>query len=257
MAMTQQVLLDMGTSPYQLLPPLTDEEYESLKQSIIETGVQVAVEVDEYGNVIDGHHRVRICEELGLEYPTHVTSGLTEQEKRSKARTLNTLRRHLSQAQKRMVIADELRENPTQSNNAIAKRLGVSDSTVGLVRAELGEEVESEWREGADGKMYPARHRTTEVRPVEGSSLDFLEQFKERLPEYDEPAVPRMHDPSSFEIPTTRYAGPQYFSVAWALLEADRDVVMAAVKRAKKDYELANQADAIVAICQEFLDGRA
>lgn len=249
----QQVLDIRTTETYQLLPPLTEEEYDSLRESILEQGVLVPIEVDEDGNIIDGHHRAKICRELDIDFPTNIRGGLTDQEKRSLARTLNTQRRHMSQAQKRMVIADELRENPSQSNNAIAKRLGVSDSTVGLVRAELGDEVASEWREGADGKVYPARHRTTEVRPVEGSSLDFLEQFKDRLPEYDEPA----ETPSEFEIPTTRNTGPQYFTLSWAVLEEDRDVVMAAVKRAKKDYEVANQADALVAVCQEFLDGRA
>lgn len=236
-------------TPYQLLPPLTEDEYESLKADIAVHGVRIPVEVDENDVIIDGHNRARICNELGIDYPRNVRSGLTDQEKRSLARSLNTLRRHLSQAQKRMVIADELRENPSDSNNAIAKRLGVSDSTVGLVRSDLGDEVASEWRRGADGKLYPATHQTTRVSAVEGSTLEFLDQFKERVEDYDE-------QPETFEIPTTRNTGPQYFSVSWALLEDDRDIVLAAVKRAKKDYEVSNQAEALVAICQEYLDAR-
>lgn len=236
----------MTATPYQLLPPLTDEEYDALKESIRSQGVLIPVEMDEEGNILDGHHRVRIAQELGVEYEVNVRSGLDEREKRSLSRTLNTQRRHLSQAQKRMVIADELRENPSESNNAIAKRLGVSDSTVGLVRASLGDEVQSEWRVGADGKKYPATHQTTTVKPLSpGAATQFLDRFQN-------------HEASTqtdFEVPTTRHTGPQYFQVHWALLEEDRDVVVAAVKQAKNDLGLRNTGEAIVAVCQRYLDG--
>jgi len=43
------------------MPPLTAEEYATLKADIAAHGVQVAVEVDDEGNVLDGHHRVRAC----------------------------------------------------------------------------------------------------------------------------------------------------------------------------------------------------
>lgn len=41
---------------YQLLPDLTEEEYEALKADIAERGVMVPIELDEQGNVLDGHH---------------------------------------------------------------------------------------------------------------------------------------------------------------------------------------------------------
>lgn len=239
----------MTDSPYQLLPPLSEEEYEALKESIREKGVLVAVEVDEFGVVLDGHHRVQIATELGIEYPTNVRSGLDEAAKRSLARTLNTQRRHLSQAQKRMVIADELRENPSHSNNAIAKRLGVSDSTVGLVRQDLGDEVASEWRVGADGKHYPAVHNKATVRSmssVPGSPTDFLERFR---------SSEETKETVEFEVPTQRSSGPQYFQVSWSLLEDDRDVVIAAVKAARSQFGLRNTGEAIVEICRRFSDG--
>lgn len=237
----------MIDSPYQLLPPLSDEEYEALKESIRQEGIHIPVEVDEDGNILDGHHRARIALELGIEYPTNVRVGLTEVQKRSLSRTLNTQRRHLSQAQKRMVIADELRENPSDSNNAIAKRLGVSDSTVGIVRSTLGDEVASEWRVGADGKKYPATHQTTNVRPL---SAEAATNFLDRFQSPEEPAP-------DFEVPTTRHTGPQYFQVHWALLEEDRDVVLEAVKLAKKNLGLRNTGEAIVAVCKEYLNVKA
>ena len=85
---------------YQLLPDLPADDYERLKADIAERGVLVAVELDEHGNVLDGHHRVRIATELGVDYPTIVRSGLAEHEKRLHAVSLNLARRHLTDAQK-------------------------------------------------------------------------------------------------------------------------------------------------------------
>ncbi len=50
--------------PYQLLPPLSDDEYRALKADIAVHGVLVAVEVDDQGHIIDGHHRVQAWQEL-------------------------------------------------------------------------------------------------------------------------------------------------------------------------------------------------
>lgn len=128
---------NMEETKYQVMPPLTAEEYESLKADIAEHGVLVPVEVDECGNILDGHHRIKACEELGItEYPTKVRSGLTEEQKRQHARRLNLARRHLSQAQKRELICQQLQEAPDMSDRQIAKLLGVSHPTVGTVRRE-------------------------------------------------------------------------------------------------------------------------
>ena len=74
----------MSTQPYQyqLLPDLTPDEYEALKADIALRGVQVPVEYDETGAILDGHHRVRAAKELGSDWPSIVRVGLTEQQKR-------------------------------------------------------------------------------------------------------------------------------------------------------------------------------
>lgn len=146
---------------YQLLPPLSPEEFASLEASIIEHGVLVPVEYDEAGEILDGHHRVQICESLGLvDWPRFVRKGLSEIEKRSLARELNFARRHLSTAQKQALIADQLRDTPSISSRAIAARLGVDDKTVGKVRRELERTAEiPQFNEtkGQDGKDRPVR----------------------------------------------------------------------------------------------------
>lgn len=59
----------MSEKKYQILPDLTEQEYEELKTDIEARGVMVPVEYDEDGNILDGHHRVKICEELGIKWP--------------------------------------------------------------------------------------------------------------------------------------------------------------------------------------------
>lgn len=64
---------------YQLLPDLSDDEYDELKADIAERGVMVAVEYDGDGNLLDGHHRERACHELGIaDYPSVVRYGLSK-----------------------------------------------------------------------------------------------------------------------------------------------------------------------------------
>lgn len=154
----------MNEAPYQLLPPLSPDDYAALEADIIARGVLVPVEYDEAGNILDGHHRVQICEGLGLvDWPRFVRKGLSEDEKRAHARALNLSRRHLTSAQKREIIEAQLKETPSISSRAIAARFGVHHSTVSSVRARLegtGEISQLEKTEGRDGKMRPKPIRT-------------------------------------------------------------------------------------------------
>lgn len=99
----------MGTtrsSPYQVLPPLTPQEYATLRASIERDGIQYPVIKDENGVTIDGHHREAIANDLGIECPVEAVSGLTEQEKVERALVLNLGRRHLTKEQKADLVND-------------------------------------------------------------------------------------------------------------------------------------------------------
>lgn len=151
----------MTDKPYQVMPDLSEEEFRLLKEDIDKRGVLVAVEYDDRGNILDGHHRVRACEELGIkEWPKQIRYGLSDSEKRVHARQLNLARRHLNQAQKQELISDQLRDTPSLSSRAIAARLGVHHTTVQTVRDRLvdgGEISHHEEVEGRDGVRQPAR----------------------------------------------------------------------------------------------------
>ena len=149
------------TDKYQVMPPLSDVEYQTLKSDIAERGVLVPIEFciedDNTLAVLDGHNRLRICEELGItEYPRVIRARVgDEQDKLTYARKINLVRRHLNTNQKRELIKSRLKETPNLSDRNIAGMLGVSNKTIGSVRKNLvatGEIPQLEERLGADGK---------------------------------------------------------------------------------------------------------
>jgi ParB-like chromosome segregation protein Spo0J len=152
------------SNKYQVMPSLSGEEYQALKEDIAENGVLVPVVKDTDGNIIDGHYRVRAYEELLAEhrvaggYPAVERSDMTDQEKRDLAWRLNMQRRHLNRAQKHKAIERKLKESPEWADNRIAKLLGVDGKTVRLARVMLeGRKEIAKLKKliGSDGKEYP------------------------------------------------------------------------------------------------------
>ncbi len=146
---------------YQLLPPLSPEEYAALRADIAARGIQVPVDVDDNGAILDGHSRTQIAEELGIKhYPIRVVSGLTEQQKRHHVLTSNLNRRHLSRKQKREIVAQELKRSPSITDNWLAELTGVDHKTVGALRRRLvaNREIPNLTRfKARNGKVYRAR----------------------------------------------------------------------------------------------------
>ncbi len=168
---------------YQLLPSLSPEEYADLKADIAERGVQVPVEFDESGNILDGHHRMQICAELGIKnYPSIVRSGFTEEQKTEHVLSLNLNRRHLSKEQRAELVAT-LRALGW-SNRRIAGRLNVSDITV---RRDLsGATFDApDHVTGADGKQYPATMTRREDNQLPFSEVETDEDDPEATYEFD------------------------------------------------------------------------
>lgn len=124
----------VNDQPYQLLPPLADDEYAALRDDIAANGVRVPVDVDEHGQILDGHHRCRIAAELGVQCPTRVVAGLTEDGKRQHAIAVNVHRRALTREQRRALVYEELKRDPDRSDRAIARIVGVDHKTVGAIR---------------------------------------------------------------------------------------------------------------------------
>lgn len=177
---------------YQLLPNLPEDDYARLKADIAERGVLVPVELDEHGNVLDGHHRVRIADELGITYPTVTRIGMDEYEKRLHAVALNLARRHLTDAQKVMLgrkvepdVAEEARKRMAdggrggqvstpsgseKTRDEVAKQVGLgSGRTYERAKAimEKAEKVAPEVAVRAEAGELTMREVAKEVRAAE------------------------------------------------------------------------------------------
>ena len=110
------------TGKYQLLPDMGPAEFEALRADIAERGVVVPIDIDEAGEIIDGHHRYRAWLALKKNEPppTIVREGLSDQDKRAFARKNNILRRHLTREQVRAIVAAQLKDTPQWADNRSA-----------------------------------------------------------------------------------------------------------------------------------------
>lgn len=162
-------------SKYQVMPPLSDEQYAALKADISAAGVRVPIEVDEHGEIIDGHHRKQIATELGVDCPEVVVRGLEEFEKVDRAFVLNATRRHFDREQKRAVVVKSLKLHPRLADREHGRRCGVSHPTVAGVRAALeaaGQLESFTSRLGGDGRERPAHNEPIMPTPADLPAQD-------------------------------------------------------------------------------------
>ena len=171
---------------FQNMPPLSPEEYSELETSIKEHGIQVPILIDEDGVVIDGHHRQKIAQELGIRCPKRQVIDKTESEKRTLALSLNVHRRHLTREQKRALIAESIKADPQLSDREHGRRLGVSKNTAASVREDLeagGQIDHLEYRENPQGRPQPA----TKPKPKSDAELLAGAEWSPEPVEDDEP----------------------------------------------------------------------
>jgi len=191
---------------YQVMPDLTPIEYEALKADIAENGVLVPVEVDEQGELLDGHHRVRAWQELtdaGAEladYPRLIRVGWSEEQKRNHARRLNVLRRHLSKEQRDQTMVAMRADGMTLQE--VADTVGVSVGTVHAATENNFSNLKSSTTVGKDGKERPQTYKPRRPKPTalfapdaksQDGTLGTLADLKERAPDlYSEVAAGEM-----------------------------------------------------------------
>lgn len=126
------------SAPFQIFPRLPAAVEDALRASISRFGVLVPVVKDQQGRIVDGHHRSRIADELGVEYRVDTVTVTDDDEAKEMARTLNADRRHLTEEQRLAAVALLAGETVAvgreevarHSPNAIAGALGVSLKTV-------------------------------------------------------------------------------------------------------------------------------
>lgn len=168
----------------QLFDALPSHIEDALRASINRFGVLVPVVKDQHGETLDGHHRSRIADELGVKYRVDVVTVSSEDEAREIARTLNADRRQLDEEQRRAVVV-ELRRHG-HSYRAIGGALGVSHTQarndVEAARLETTfqsqDEPERVVRQG--GGSYPAKRPV--APPISAEQIDALKPENQRRP---------------------------------------------------------------------------
>ena len=188
-----------GEASFQVMPDLTPEQFEGLRASIEHHGVLVPITVDEYGVIIDGHHRAWIAQELGIECPREVRALVTDADKRSWAYEVNAIRRQLNREQRRDLVAQSLMSDPQLSDREHARRVGMSPTTVGTIRAELegrGDVSKLDTRTDSTGREQPSSKPAREPEPVEDiantgvSNLDTASDEPQPKPDRQVPPSP-------------------------------------------------------------------
>ena len=146
---------------YQIMPPMSAEEFAELKADIKANGVKVPIEFDPEDNVLDGHHRFAAWGELiseGHDIPMFdkiVRKFETEEQKWAHVIAINVKRRHLSAEQRQQLIL-QLRMPPfSYTMQQIANTVGASVATVWRDLDDAPDELREELRnlqiKGADG----------------------------------------------------------------------------------------------------------
>lgn len=146
------------SEPLQLFPELDGATEAALRASIERFGVLVPVAKTQHGEILDGYHRSRIADDLGVRYRVDVHTVADEMEAREIARTLNADRRHLSVEQRRHVVA-VLREQG-HSLRAIAGAVGAAVNTVRSDLSTVSVDTVPDRVVGLDGKSRPSRRRS-------------------------------------------------------------------------------------------------
>lgn len=175
-----------------LVPKLTKEEYEALKQSIKENGQYVPIVCTMYDVILDGHNRYKACVELGIEIRTNRIGIFDPLEEKKFVIESNLKRRQLTDPQK-IVLGMELLKleqelaNQRKTNNLkigtktplapieakgkstsiVAKKIGVSTSTFERGKAVIEKanpEIKDSWAKG-DLSTSKAYNLTTNPAP--------------------------------------------------------------------------------------------
>lgn len=136
-------LPELGPNP---MTPLTPEEYTALRTSIEEHGVMVPVLVNQHGRVIDGHYRLTIANDLGIEAPTTA--------------------KHYSEASQ---IGEDLTdEEMVDALGLNAQRRQLDDYSAGMMNLKL---LELYGVESRPGRRPVGQKTTSEIAALAGQSL--------------------------------------------------------------------------------------
>ena len=123
------------------LPELSEDAYKELKQSIKEHGLYIAITINQNGVLLDGHHRYRVCQELGIEPRFDVIESKDEYEEKRFVIHVNLKRRQLSTFQKYKASKQLLEIEREEARHRHGKKSLPDGSDLGEAVAKVAKEV--------------------------------------------------------------------------------------------------------------------
>jgi len=210
---------------FQIYPELSPEEFAALRLSIATNGIIVPVEVDDDGNIVDGHHRVRAWTELRAEgvkvpeYERKVRGYANDDEKLEQALRLNQLRRHLT-AEQRQEVVKELRKRGWSARR-IADALDVGKSTVGRDLSSVPNGT-VDTVTGLDGRQRPA-HRPPTVAAFSTKEEERARAAMKELGVENMPSRPTRVGPLEKRVKAQRVlasgppTGEEFYGAGWVV----------------------------------------
>jgi ParB-like chromosome segregation protein Spo0J len=176
-----------------LLPPLADEEFDLLVESIKEhNGLLEPISLSDEGfnghkdRILDGANRYRAMKKLGMSVRKDIDTRYVRKPDGNLIRddddaaivtfiiNKNFRRRHLSAEKQRELIEELIKADPTRSDRQIAKETGKSPTTVGKIRTnmeEAGDVSTVDTRTDTRGRKQPARKTKPALRDADFAVL--------------------------------------------------------------------------------------
>ena len=152
-----------------IVPPLSKHSYQELKESIKKYGQAFPISVNEKYEILDGHHRYRICKELGIEPKTEIKKFDTIYNEKRFVIYTNATRRHLQIHEKaalaielKKIEDEEARDRQSKAGLEIgSKNLPNNDSSLTkiLVKLDKKENTESQKDKNKKNKDNTSRKR--------------------------------------------------------------------------------------------------
>jgi hypothetical protein len=117
-------------------PLIEGDEFDNLVEDIRLNGLREPIVLYD-GKILDGRNRYRACIEAKRPPKTRLFDLAAEGSPEAFVISVNLKRRHLSSKQKREFILELLKANPSASDRAVARDVGVDGKTVASVREEM------------------------------------------------------------------------------------------------------------------------
>jgi ParB-like chromosome segregation protein Spo0J len=165
------------------LPKLESSIHRALKDAISKHGVLVPLIEDQYGNLLDGHHRKAIADELDIDYDI-TTREINEEDRADIIVSLNDARRQQLPTDQRRKIVKELTEKG-YSQRAIAGAVGVDQKTIHRDQVRQGPHLKRPSHvTGRDGKVYiPQRRDNPRTQRRNSLPIEEPEELESHAPQ--------------------------------------------------------------------------